>query len=151
AMEPAYRPAAATERLRVGTPPVVQMALLDHALDVWEGIDMADIRACCIELSELFITEVESRCPELTLASPRKAAQRGSQVSFAFEHGYAAMQALIAEGVIGDFRPPNLMRFGITPLYLDADDMREAARRLERVLRDKLYNRPEFNARGAVT
>ncbi|MGR3492510.1 MAG: kynureninase [Shimia sp.] len=151
AMEPAYRPAAATERLRVGTPPVVQMALLDHALDVWEGVSMEDVRARCIELSELFITEVEAKCPELTLASPRIAAERGSQVSFAFEHGYAAMQALIAEGVIGDFRPPNLMRFGITPLYLDEDDIREATQRLERVMRDRLYERPEFNARGAVT
>ena len=76
---------------------------------------------------------------------------RGSQVSFAFEHGYAAMQAVIAQGVIGDFRAPHTMRFGITPLYLDEADMLAAAEVIERVMVDELWRRPEYNVRAAVT
>ncbi|MGR3363589.1 MAG: kynureninase, partial [Maritimibacter harenae] len=95
AMDPAYRPAMSTERLRVGTPPILQLSVLDAALDAWDDIDMVELRAASIRLSDLFIAEVEARCPALTLASPRDAAQRGSQVSFRFDQGYAAIQALI--------------------------------------------------------
>ncbi|MEM9578579.1 MAG: kynureninase [Pseudomonadota bacterium] len=151
AMEPRYRPAMSTERLRVGTPPIVQLSLLDAALDVWEGVDMAEIRAASIALSETFIAEVEARCPALTLASPRRAEQRGSQVSFAFEHGYAAVQALIDRGVIGDFRAPDIMRFGFTPLYLDKADVIAAAEVLEEVMTDKLWDKPEYQTRSKVT
>ena len=151
AMEPAYRPALSTERFRVGTPPILQLVSLDAALDVWEGIDMAELRAASVALSETFIAQVEARCPQLTLASPREAAQRGSQVSFAFEHGYAAMQALIARGVIGDFRAPNIMRFGFTPLYLDEADVLAAVEVLETVMRDALWDDPKYQARSKVT
>lgn len=116
AMELEYRPAMPNERLRVGRPPIVQLSLLDTALDVWDGVEMSEIREASIVLAELFISEVERRCPQLKLASPRDPQIRGSHVPFAFEHGYAAMQALIDLGVIGDFRAPNLMRFGFTPL-----------------------------------
>ena len=101
AMDPTYRPAMTTERLRVGTPPIVQLALLDAALDAWDGVDMADIRAASQALCETFIAEVEARCPMLTMASPRDADARGSQVSFGFENGYAVVQALIDKGEIG--------------------------------------------------
>ena len=151
AMEPDYRPARAAERLRVGTPPIVQLAILDAALDVWDGVDMAELRAASIALSERFIAEVEARCPALVLASPRDPAQRGSQVSFAFEHGYAAIQALIAEGVIGDFRAPDIMRFGFTPLYLDEADVVAAAKVLERVIAERLWDNPKFRTRARVT
>ena len=151
AFELGYRPSGTIERMRVGTPPVFQMTALDAALDVWEGVDMDELRAASIRLSDLFIAEVEARCPALTLASPRDGTQRGSQVSFAFEHGYAAMQALIAHDVIGDFRAPNIMRFGFTPLYLDEEDVIGAAKILERVLSEKLYEKPEYNVRSTVT
>ena len=105
--------------MRVGTPPLLAYAALEAALEAWDGVDMADVRARSIALSELFIAEVEARCPDLVLASPRDPQRRGSQVSFRFPEGYAAMQALIARGVIGDFRAPDIMRFGFTPLYLD--------------------------------
>ena len=131
AMELGYRPAMSTERFRVGTPPIVQLAILDAALDAWDGIDMIDIRRASVALCETFIVQVEARCPQLTLASPRDGKQRGSQVSFAFEHGYAAMQALIERGVIGDFRAPNVMRFGFTPLYIEQDDVKAAAEIIE--------------------
>ncbi|KUF12811.1 kynureninase [Pseudoponticoccus marisrubri] len=151
AFEPDYRPAMSVERLRVGTPPILQLAALDAALDVWDGVTMEEIRAASITLSELFIAEVEARCPQLTLASPRAAEQRGSQVSFAFEHGYAAMQALIAHGVIGDFRAPDIMRFGFTPLYLDETDVRAAVDVMAKVLDDELYRDPAYQTRSRVT
>ena len=98
-----YRPHASVERMRVGTPPVLALSVLDAALDAWEGVAMADVRAQSIRLSERFIVEVEARCPDLELASPRDPARRGSQVSFRHVQGYAIMQALIANEVIGDF------------------------------------------------
>ncbi|MEM7295176.1 MAG: kynureninase [Pseudomonadota bacterium] len=151
AFEPSYRPGRGIERFRVGTPPVLQIAALDAALDAWEGVTIAELRAASITLSELFIAEVEVRCPGLVLASPRDPEARGSQVSFAFGHGYAAMQALIARGVIGDFRAPNLMRFGFTPLYLDEGDIRGAVDILEEVIANRLWDDPAYQTRNRVT
>ena len=146
-----YRPSPGIERMRVGTPPVVQMSILEAALDIWEGIDMAALRARSIDLTELFIREVERQCPDLRLASPRDPALRGSQVSFRFEHGYAAMQALIARGVIGDFRAPDTMRFGFAPLYIDEADVLAAVGIMAAILRERAFDAPEFRKREAVT
>ena len=146
-----YRPAGGIERMRVGTPPIIQLAALEAAMEVWEGVDMADVRAASIALQEVFIREVEARVPELTLSSPRDAGQRGSQVSFRFDEGYAAMQALIARGVIGDFRAPDTMRFGFTPLYLDEADVMAAVAHIETVMRDKLWDDPQYRKRSRVT
>jgi kynureninase len=146
-----YRPAPGIERMRVGTPPVIQMTVLETALDVWNDVDIKELRSVSIALQELFIKEVEARVPELTLASPRDSARRGSQVSFASEHGYAAMQALIARGVIGDFRAPDVMRFGFTPLYIDAGDVRRAVDHIEAVMRDRLWDDPAYTTRQRVT
>ena len=151
AMELGYRPAMSTERMRVGTPPIVQLSILDAALDTWDGVDMADPRAASIALSETFIVEVEARCPELTLVSPRDAGQRGSQVSFAFKHGYAAMQALIERGVIGDFRAPDIMRFGFTPLYIDQGDVMAACEIIEEVFNSELWRNPKYHQKSRVT
>ncbi|TDL86897.1 kynureninase [Meridianimarinicoccus aquatilis] len=151
AMDPDYRPAPSTERMRVGTPPVVQLSILDAALDVWDGVTMADIRAASIALSDLFIAKVEAGCPALRLASPRDGAQRGSQVSFHFAHGYAAIQALIDRGVIGDFRAPDIMRFGITPLYLDEDDISAAADHICDVIQTEIWRDPKYQTRARVT
>jgi kynureninase len=146
-----YRAGAGIERMRVGTPPIIQMAALGAAMDIWDEIDMLALRARSIELSELFIAEVEAACPMLSLASPRNPERRGSQVSFRFEEGYAAMQALIARGVIGDFRAPDIMRFGITPLYLDESDIRKAATIMADVMDNQLWDRDEYKTRAAVT
>lgn len=146
-----YRPAPGIERMRVGTPPVIQLAALEAALEVWETVDMSELRSESISLQELFIREVEARVPGLSLASPRDSSQRGSQVSFRFEHGYAAMQALISRGVIGDFRAPDIMRFGFTPLYLDQADVLAAVDHIETVMRDRLWDDPAFMTRQRVT
>mgnify|MGYP006271638893 FL=1 len=151
AFEPDYRPAPGVERMRVGTPPVLQMTALEAAMELWEGVDMAELRAASVALCETFIREVEARCPGLTLASPRDAARRGSQVSFRFEHGYAAMQALIARDVIGDFRAPDIMRFGFTPLYVSEDDVLRAAGILQQIIVDRLWDRPDYRERQRVT
>ncbi|MEM9633097.1 MAG: kynureninase [Pseudomonadota bacterium] len=146
-----YRPVHGVNRMTVGTPAILALSSLHAALDVFEDVDMADIRRKSISLSELFISEVEAKCPQLTLASPRDPNQRGSQVSFRFEEGYAAMQALIARGVIGDFRAPDVMRFGFTPLYLSHQDIVSAVAILADILETESWNRPEFKTRAKVT
>lgn len=146
-----YEPGSGIERMRVGTPPVLQMAVLEAALELWEDVDMKALRAASLALQEQFITEIEARVPELALASPRDPALRGSQVSFAFEHGYAAMQALIYHDVIGDFRAPDIMRFGFTPLYIDADDVMQAVERISRIMDERLWDQPQFRIKKRVT
>lgn len=146
-----YRAGVGIERMRVGTPPILALAALDAALDAFEGVSMAEIRAASIRLSERFIAEVEARCPELVLASPRDPERRGSQVSFRHPSGYAVMQAVIARGVIGDFRAPDIMRFGFTPLYLAEADVVSAAALIAEVLNGGLWDRPEYHRKAAVT
>lgn len=151
AFEREYRAGIGVERLRVGTPPVIQMAALESALALWQDVSMHEVRKASIQLSELFIELVEQCCPMLTLASPRNPAERGSQVSFAFDNGYAVMQALIQHRVIGDFRKPNLMRFGFTPLYIDDSDVRKAVEILERIMSHNLWNQKDYLTVKAVT
>lgn len=151
AFDPDYRPGAGIERMRVGTPPVLAMAALEAALDIWDTVDMTALRARSLELSERFIAAVETACPTLALASPRDPSQRGSQVSFHHPQGYAIMQALIDRGVIGDFRAPDILRFGFTPLFIDKDDIDRAAETLAEIMATDAWDRPEFKARKAVT
>jgi kynureninase len=146
-----YRAGAGIERMRVGTPPVIAMAALDAALDVWEGVSLTDVRTASIALADLFIREVESRCPELTLASPRDGNQRGSQVSFRHDNGYAIMQALIARGVIGDFRAPDTLRFGFTPLYIGEAEVRAAVDAIEDVVTNRRWDSAEYRKMALVT
>jgi len=139
------------DRMRVGTPSIAAFSLLDAALNVWKEVDMEDVRSTSIELSEAFIHAVEVSCPSLTLASPRDPNKRGSHVAFEFEHGYECMQALIAHGVIGDFRSPNIMRFGITPLFINLADIEQAVMILKDILETKSWSKPEFRSRALVT
>ena len=112
---------------------------------------MLDLRIRSIELSEALISGVEAKCPGLTLASPHDPEQRGSHVAFEFEHGYACMQALIAQGVIGDFRAPNIMRFGITPLFTSLEDITQAVDILANILTEKTWQNPGFQSKALVT
>ena len=146
-----YRPAPGIARMRIGTPSILGLAALDAALDAWKGVSIEDVRARSVELSELFIGEVERRCPALELVSPRSALERGSQVSLRFADAYPFVQALIDRGVIGDFRPPDVMRFGITPLYLDAGNIVQAAGVMEDVLAERSWDRPRYRQIKAVT
>ena len=146
-----YRPGRGIERMRVGTPPVLQLAALEAALDVWDMADMADVRAKSVALTEAFIAGVEAACPTLALASPRNPDQRGSQASFRHPEGYAIMQALIARGVIGDFRAPDILRFGFTPLYIGMAEVEAAVTILAQVMGQALWDRTEYRTRARVT
>ncbi len=146
-----YRPGQGIERMRVGTPPVLQMAALEAAMAVWDGVDMAEVHAQSLRLQDQFIKGVETRAPMLSLATPRSHLMRGSQVSFRHPEGYAIMQALIAEGVIGDFRAPDILRFGLTPLFIDSDDVARAVSVLAKIMDYGSWDKPEFKARAAVT
>jgi kynureninase len=148
---PDYVAAMGVERMRVGTPPVLALAVLEASLDIWDQVDLHAIRDRSVELGDLLISLIEGCCPQLRLLSPRDARERGSQVSFAFENGYAAMQAMIARGVIGDFRAPDIMRFGICPLYNGEEDVRKAAATIDAVINGGVFNRPEYQVANAVT
>ena len=147
--DPDYRPDPGIARMRVGTPPMLQMAALDAALEIFEMTSMDALRAQQIALSERFIEALEPT--GLALASPRDPLLRGSQVSFRHPNGYAVMQALIADGVVGDFRAPDILRFGFCPLYNDEGDVDRAAASLTLILRDGTWDRPEHRARKTVT
>ena len=151
AFDPDYRPGSGIERMRVGTPPVLQLAALEAALDIWDAVNMADLRTASLALTDQFIALVEASCPNLSLVTPRSHAQRGSQVSFAHPEGYAIMQALIAHGVIGDFRAPDILRFGFTPLFTDAADVTRAAETLSRIMAESLWDNPAYKTRAKVT
>jgi kynureninase len=153
---PGYRPAAGISRYLCGTPAVLSLAALECGVDTVLAAEplggMAALRAKSLALTRLFAQRVQATCPALTLASPADDARRGSQVCFAHpEIAYAAMQALIARGVIGDFRAPDILRFGFTPLYLRHVDAWDAAEQVREVLEREEWRRPEFNQRQAVT
>jgi kynureninase len=153
---PGYRPAAGIQRYLCGTPAVLSLAALECGVDTVLAAEplggMAALRAKSLALTRLFAAEVEAHCPELTLVSPREDARRGSQVCFSHaEMGYPVVQALIARGVIGDFRHPDILRFGFTPLTLGHAEAWDAARQLREVLESGEWRRPEFNRRQAVT
>jgi len=153
AFDPEYRPAAGIDRFRVGTPPILSMIALDAALDVWDGVNLDDVRAKSCTMGDLFIAAVETFADQygVSLASPRDSALRGSQVAWQCPNGYAVMQAMIDRGVIGGFREPDIIRFGLTPLYLKYADVVAAAEVLGEILRDRTWNQPRFRARARVT
>jgi kynureninase len=155
---PDYQPGTGMSRFLCGTPPVLSLAALECGVDTVLAADdyggLAAVRHKSTALTDLFIALVESRCAGhgLTLATPRAADERGSQVSFAHAPGgYAIMQALIARGVIGDFRAPDILRFGFTPLYTRFVDVWDAVERLQQVLASGEWRASRFSVRAAVT
>jgi kynureninase len=157
---PGYRPAAGIARYQCGTPAVLSLAALECGVDTVLAAEpysqgqggMAALRRKSLALTRLFAERVQATCPALALASPTQDAERGSQVCFSHpELGYPVVQALIARGVIGDFRAPDVLRFGFTPLYLRFVDAWDAAEHLREVLAHEEWRRPEFNQRHAVT
>ncbi len=153
AFEDGYRPARDIRGQLTGTPSVLGLAALEAGVDLQLEADPAAIEAKGLALADLFIAEVEARAddPALTLASPRDPAERGLHVSFAHPHGYALVQALIARGIIGDFRSPDIARYGFSPLYLSFAQVWDAAAAFAEVLATRAWDRPEFHARAAVT
>ncbi|MYM40782.1 kynureninase [Duganella qianjiadongensis] len=142
AMAPAFAPADGIARALCGTQPIVSLALVECGLDIYDQTSMAALRAKSLALTDLFIALVEQRCAAhpLGLVTPREHARRGSQVSFTHPHGYAVMAALIARGVIGDYREPAIMRFGFTPLYTSFTDVWDAVDILCDILDQQAYD-----------
>jgi kynureninase len=151
AMAPEFEPAAGIGRALCGTQPIVSLALVECGLEIFEQTGMQAIREKSLALTDLFIELVEARCGghPLGLVTPRAHARRGSQVSFTHPHGYAVMQALIARGVIGDYREPAIMRFGFTPLYTSFAEVWDAVEILRQILDAQAYDIAA--RRGAVT
>ncbi|MFN7693423.1 MAG: kynureninase [Burkholderiales bacterium] len=160
AFDPEYRPAPGIQQYQCGTPPVIALAALEAALDVFDTAQqlggMAAIRAKSLALTEAFISTVDARLPQAKVETPREAGQRGSQVSISLPNdvdGYAVMQALIARGVVGDFRAgsPDLLRFGFTPLYTRFVDAVDAVDAIADVLETGDWRAPGFQRKGKVT
>ena len=148
-----YRPAASIDRFAVGTPSIVALSALEVGVDTVLSAGIDALRLKSIALTDLFIEVVEQRCAALglSLASPRSSSLRGSQVCFSHPHAYAVVQALIQRGVIGDFRAPDIVRFGFAPLYVSYADVWDAAEALYQVLAEREWQRTEFQSREAVT
>ncbi|HEX3429899.1 MAG TPA: kynureninase [Rhizomicrobium sp.] len=148
-----YVPARGIARYLCGTPPVLSMAALAEGVASFDGIAMAEVRAKSKRLGDLFLGLVETRCPDagFEIACPRDAERRGSQVSLRHDHGYEIMQALIAQGAIGDFRAPDVLRFGFAPLYTRYVDVWNAVDRLASVMTGGAWRDERFRSRAAVT
>jgi kynureninase len=151
AMSHGFTAADGIGRALCGTQPITSLALVECGLEIFEETDMEAIRAKSLALTDLFIALVEARCAShpLALVTPREHARRGSQVSFTHPHGYAVMQSLIERGVIGDYREPEIMRFGFTPLYTSYANVWDAVEILRDILDNERYDANA--ARSAVT
>ena len=153
AMESRYAPSQGIARYLCGTQPITSLAMVECGLDIFAQTDMASLRSKSLALTDLFIELVESRCAahDLTLITPREHARRGSHVSFEHPEGYAVIQALIARGVIGDYREPRIMRFGFTPLYTSFAEVWDAVEILGEILDQRTWDQPQFKVRHSVT
>jgi kynureninase len=140
-------------RMLCGTQPIVSLCALEVGVDIMARADIHKIREKSKSMGDLFIAAVEQKCNDygFDIVSPRRADQRGSQVSLSHENGYAIMQALIERGVIGDFRAPDILRFGLTPLYLRYVDVWDAVDILSDIMAKEIWKAPKYSVRAAVT
>jgi kynureninase len=146
-----YRPAPGIDRFLAGTPPMLSLAGLESGVESFADAGMDTIWAKSIVLFDLFAELAQEHCPELDCISPRDPGRRGSHISFRHPHAFELCQALIADGVIGDFRAPDVIRFGLTPLYLGFEDIWIAVRRIRAVLESGRWRDPRYAVRGKVT
>jgi kynureninase len=151
AFEQDFQPDAGIKRFLCGTPPIISLRGVDVALDALNGVELAGLRQKSLTLTELFIARVTALLPELEIVTPRQPDLRGSQVSIAFDEGYAVIQAMIERGVIGDFRAPDIMRFGFAPLYIRHVDVWDAAEILGQCIRTEVWRDPRYDRKLAVT
>ncbi|PHS22696.1 MAG: kynureninase [Robiginitomaculum sp.] len=153
AFERDYRPAQGLTQMLSGTQPILSMAALECGLDIMLRTDQQAIRQKSMALGALFLSLMETKCADhgFTLASPKNAEDRASQIAYTHPHGYAIMQALIDQGVIGDFRAPDILRFGFTPLYMRYGDIWDAVQIIKTVMDKALWQDPRFAARSQVT
>ena len=146
-----YRPAGGIDRFLAGTPPILSVAGLEAGIDAFEGVTMERLWSKSRAMFDVFVGLMEQRCPELRCITPRGEEQRGSHISFAHPHAFEICQALIDADVIGDFRAPDVIRFGLTPLYLGFEDIWTGVDRLARIMAEESWRDPRFAVRGKVT
>jgi len=147
-----YEPAKGMQAFVTSSPSMIALAALDGALDVWDHVTMEQVRAKSLALTDLFIDLIEDRLPGVfEIVTPREHEKRGSQVALRHPEGYGIVQALIERGVVGDFRDPDICRFGFTPLYLRYIDVYDAVERIVEVMNSEMYRDPRFTVRNAVT
>ncbi len=146
-----FRPDAGIKRFLCGTQPIISLRGVDAALDAMEGVQVAALRQKSLALTEFFMARVSVLLPQLEIVTPRQPSLRGSQVGIAFQEGYAVIQAMIERGVIGDFRAPDLMRFGFAPLYVRFQDVWDAAEILADSINAEVWRDPRFNRKLGVT
>jgi kynureninase len=150
-LDPSFTPAEGIERTRIGTPQLLSMLALDAALDVFDDVTMDAVRTKSLALTQLVIDFVDAALPRLEIVTPRGADRRGGQVALRHRDAYAIVQALIARGVIGDFREPDIVRLGFAPLYLSHADVWDAMSQLQDVVESGAYRDPAFAERANVT
>jgi kynureninase len=151
AMAGSYQPAPGIDRMRVGTPPLLSVLALEAALSAYDGLAMADVRAKSSSLTGFFVECLRALCPDVEIITPADPARRGSQVALRHPQAFGVVRALIARGVVGDFRPPDVVRLGFAPLYLTHADALAAAEHLRQVLTDREYDDPRHAVRPTVT
>lgn len=152
-MASGYEPSSGIARYLCGTQPITSLAMVECGLEIFAQTDMPSLRRKSLALTDLFIQLVELRCAahDLKLITPREHARRGSHVSFEHSQGYAVIQALIARGVIGDYREPRIMRFGFTPLYTSFTEVFDAVQILGEILDQQTWSQAQFQVRHSVT
>jgi kynureninase len=151
-MDREFTPADGITRMASGTPPVLALSALDAALDVFDGVRVEELREASLSLSDLFLALVDERLGSaVEVVTPREHGRRGSQVSLRHPQAYGVVQALVARGVVGDFRTPDVARFGFAPLYVTHADVHDAVDHLVAVLDGDEHRRPEYSVRNAVT
>jgi kynureninase len=146
-----YAPAAGIDRMLAGTPPILSLAALECGIDAFEGVTVERLWSKANALFDVFHALMEQNCPELECITARSQEQRGSHISFRHPHAFEICQALIAADVIGDFRAPDVVRFGLTPLYLGFEDLWQAVDRLVAIMGSESWRDPKFAVRGKVT
>jgi kynureninase len=146
-----YEPAPGMSRFLVGTPPMLSLLALESGVESFDGVNMEAVWAKSVALFDLFARLAEERCPELDCISPAEPQLRGSHISFRHPDAFELCQALIAHGVIGDFRSPDVIRFGLTPLYLGYEDVWRAVEIMAAILETESWRDPRFAVRGKVT
>jgi kynureninase len=139
-----FRPNEGIKRFLCGTPPIISLRGVEVALDAMEGVEIAALRQKSLALTGLFMARVATLLPQLEIATPAQPCSRGSQIGITFDHGYAVIQAMIERGVIGDFRAPDIMRFGFAPLYIRFTDVWDAAEILARCIKEEVWRDPRF-------
>ena len=146
-----FKPDQGIRRFLCGTPPIISLRGVDVALDAMEGVEVAALRQKSLALTELFMARVTALLPGLDIVTPRQPSLRGSQVGISFDKGYSVVQAMIERGVIGDFRAPDLMRFGFAPLYVRFGDVWDAAEILAECVNAEVWRDPRYGRRLSVT